>query len=79
MVIGRKWWIGAANEECTFAIVTGVSGPGGAPSRRHSMVIVAMDAPGVEMVRQLRAFGYVGGGHAELALDDTVVPASARR
>ena len=77
VVSGRKWWIsGAANEACRFAIVMGVSDPDAAASKRHSMVIVPMDAPGVGVVRQLPVFGYLGGGHAELSFDDVVVPAS---
>lgn len=76
-VTGRKWWIsGAANDRCRFAIVMGVSDADAPPSRRHSMVIIPMDAGGVSVVRQLSVFGYLGGGHAELCFDDVVVPAS---
>ena len=76
---GRKWWTsGAASERCKIAIYMGVSDPDGDPYRRHSMVLVPLDTPGVKIVRTLPVFGYdIGhGGHCEVLFDDVRVPAS---
>jgi acyl-CoA dehydrogenase len=78
VVDGHKWWIsGAANDRCRFAIVMGVSDAEAAPGRRHSMVVVPMDAPGVRVVRQLPVFGFLTGGHAELEFEGVQVPADS--
>jgi acyl-CoA dehydrogenase len=76
---GRKWWTsGAASERCKIAIYMGVSDPDGDPYRRHSMVLVPLDTPGVTILRTLPVFGYdVGhGGHCEVQFEDVRVPAS---
>jgi acyl-CoA dehydrogenase len=76
---GRKWWTsGAASERCKIAIYMGVSDPDGDPYRRHSMVLVPLETPGVKILRTLPVFGYdIGhGGHCEVLFDDVHVPAS---
>jgi acyl-CoA dehydrogenase len=74
---GRKWWItGAARPRCRVAIFLGLSEPDGPRHRRHSMVLVPIDAPGLRVVRSLAVFGYDEAiGHAELFFDDVRVPA----
>ena len=61
----------------------GVSDPEADPHRRHSMILVPLDTPGVEIVRTLPVFGYDQGhgGHCEVLFDDVRVPADehARR
>jgi acyl-CoA dehydrogenase len=60
IVNGRKWFItGAAHPRCSFLIVMGVtdSDSDADRTRRHSCVIVPMDAPGVRLVRGLRWMG----------------------
>src|SRR5436305_3471855 len=58
IVNGRKWFItGAAHPRCSFLIVMGVTNPDADRTRRHSCVIVPMDAPGVRLVRPLRWMG----------------------
>ena len=56
----------------------GVSDPEADPHRRHSMILVPLDTPGVEIVRTLPVFGYDQGhgGHCEVLFDDVRVPAS---
>jgi acyl-CoA dehydrogenase len=55
--------------ECKVAIVMGLSAPEGDKHRRHSMVVVPMDAPGVRVVRSTNMLGFTDaphGGHAEI-------------
>jgi len=74
---GHKWWIsGAARDRCRVAIVMGKTDPDAPPRRQQSMVLVPMDAPGLENVRSLPVFGYQDNeGHCELVFEDVRVPA----
>jgi len=80
VVTGRKWWSsGAMNPNCKLSIVMGVSDPDGPRHRRHSMILVPMDTPGVTVVRPTSVFGYSDrshGGHAEIVFDRVRVPAA---
>jgi acyl-CoA dehydrogenase len=76
---GRKWWTsGAASERCKVVIYMGVSDPEAEPHKQHSMILVPLDAPGVNIVRTLPVFGYDEGhgGHCEVLFEDVRVPAS---
>jgi acyl-CoA dehydrogenase len=77
---GRKWWsTGALSPQCQILIVMGVTDPDAERYRRHSMVLVPRDTPGVEVLRGLHVFGYTDGshgGHAEVTFTDVRVPAS---
>jgi acyl-CoA dehydrogenase len=79
VVTGRKWWSsGAMSPRCKVSIVMGVSDPDGPKHRRHSMILVPLDTPGVEVVRPTSVFGYsdqAHGGHAEITFDRVRVPA----
>jgi acyl-CoA dehydrogenase len=77
VVSGRKWWTsGAARERCKVSIFMGVSNPGNPRHQQHSMILVPLDAPGVEKVRDLLVFGYNDvEGHIEMRFDDVRVPA----
>ena len=79
VINGRKWWItGAMSDRCKVAIFMGVTDPDADLHHRQSMVLVPMDAPGVEIVRGLTVFGYrMGSGEAEIAFKDVRVPASS--
>lgn len=79
VVSGRKWWTsGAGDPRCRISIVLGLSDPDGPRHQRHSMVLVPMDAPGVDVVRMLPVFGYDDAphGHAEVIYRDVRVPFS---
>lgn len=78
VVSGTKWWSsGAMTKDSKIAIVMGVTNPDAPPKQRYSMILVPMDAEGVEVVRDLPVFGYRHrGGHAEVKYNDVRVPAS---
>jgi acyl-CoA dehydrogenase len=79
MVInGRKWWsTGIGNADCKIRVFMGVTDPHADRHRRHSMVLVPIDTPGVTIVRNLTVFGYTDQeGHAEVTFEDVRVPAS---
>jgi hypothetical protein len=76
---GQKWWTsGAGDPRCKFFIFMGVTDPGADRHRRHSMVIVPADTPGVKILRMLPVFGHLDEphGHAEILFDDARVPRS---
>jgi len=80
VVSGRKWWsTGALRPECKIAIVMGVTDPGADRSARHSMILVPLDTPGVDVTRSTTVYGYDDGphgGHAVIDFDNVRVPAS---
>jgi acyl-CoA dehydrogenase len=76
---GHKWWTsGAGDPRCKVAIFMGKTDPAGPRYKQQSMIIVPMDAPGVEIKRMLTVFGYdhAPHGHGELVFRDVRVPAS---
>jgi acyl-CoA dehydrogenase len=80
VINGRKWWSsGALSSDCKILIVMGVTGGDSADGhRRHSMILVPRDTPGVEIKRGMRVFGYSDGphgGHAEVVFNQVTVPA----
>jgi acyl-CoA dehydrogenase len=77
VVNGRKWWTSGANHpNCQVLILMGKTDPDGPAFRQQSMIIVPVDTPGVEVVRNLRVFGYDDAphGHGEVAFTDVRVP-----
>jgi len=77
---GRKWWsTGVGHPDCKVAIFMGVTDTEAAKHRRHSMVLVPMDAPGVSIERMLPVFGTYDEpyGHGMVAFDDVRLPVSA--
>ena len=77
VINGRKWWSsGASSPACRIGILMGVTDPNADPYHQQSMVLVPMDTPGVEVVRELPVFGrYDGhGGHPEVSFTDVRVP-----
>jgi len=79
VINGRKWWsTGAASDRTKVGIFMGVTDPDADPYRQQSMILVPMDTPGVEVVRELPVFGHFDGhgGHPEVSFTDVRVPAS---
>ncbi|HWM73900.1 MAG TPA: acyl-CoA dehydrogenase family protein [Nocardioides sp.] len=78
VVNGRKWWTsGAADPRCRVLIVMGKTDPAAATHRQQSMLIVPMDTPGIEVVRDLPVFGrHDQHGHCVVQLTDVRVPVS---
>ena len=70
VINGRKWWSsGAMNEDCKLIIFMDKTDPDN--SSRHkqqSMILIPMDAPGVNVIRPLSVFGGYDypHGHAEV-------------
>ena len=79
VISGRKWWsTGLGHPQAKFAIVMGLTDPEAEKHRRHSMVLVPLDTPGVTIERMLPAFGDYDApyGHGEVLFDQVRVPAS---
>jgi acyl-CoA dehydrogenase len=78
VISGRKWWsTGSADPRCALSIVVGLSDPAAGPHQRHSIVLVPLGTPGVEVVRDLTTFGYSEQhGHGEVVYRDVRVPAA---
>ena len=78
VINGSKWWSsGAMNEACKIIIFMGKTDPEN--QNRHkqqSMILVPMEAEGIEIIRPLSVFGYIDQpfGHAEINFDNVRVP-----
>ncbi|HYZ48850.1 MAG TPA: acyl-CoA dehydrogenase family protein [Sphingomonas sp.] len=75
---GRKWWSsGAGDPRCKVAIVMGKTDFSAARHAQQSMILMELDAPGVNILRHLPVFGYDDAphGHMEIELKDVRVPA----
>ena len=75
---GRKWYTsGVLDPDCKLIIFMGKSDPDGPTYRQQSMILVPADAPGIEVLRDLRMFGYEDRlGHGEVQFTDVRVPAT---
>ena len=80
VINGRKWWTtGALHPKAKFCIVMGLSdtSPDANPHKRHSMIIVPLDTPGVTIMRNLPLLNHFSPeGHTETDFDQVRVPAS---
>ncbi len=73
---GRKWFTTSA-EGAAFTIAMVVTNPDAPKHRRASMIIVPLETPGFEIVRNISVMGAEGKGyfsHAEVTFKDCVVP-----
>jgi acyl-CoA dehydrogenase len=75
---GRKWWTSnALHPHCRVMIVMGKTQADGPIHKQQSMILVPIDTPGVNVLRNLSVFGYQDQeGHAEVDFRDVRVPAS---
>ncbi len=72
LISGEKMWItngGQADWMCCLANTSG-----GAPHKNKSLIIVPMDAPGVERSRKLEKLGMWSSDTAQIFFDDVRVP-----
>jgi len=79
VVNGRKWWSsGAGDPRCKIAIFMGKTDFTAPLHKQQSMILVPMDAPGVQVMRLLTVFGYdhAPHGHAEVLFKEVRVPVS---
>ncbi len=80
VINGRKWFTtGAMHPNNRLIIVMGLSDPDEEADRhsRHSMVIVPIDTPGVDVIRNLPIMGHhAPEGHCEVRFSNVRVPAS---
>ncbi len=79
VVNGRKWWSsGVGHPDCRVLIVMGLTDPDADRHHRHSMVIVPVDTPGVQVERMLPTMGWYDEphGHGEVSFTDVRVPLS---
>ena len=74
---GKKWWsTGLGHPNAKFTIFMGLSNPDSGRHEQHSMVIVPLDSPGLEIKRMLTAYGDFDApyGHGEMHLENVRVP-----
>ncbi len=75
---GKKWWSsGIGDPRCKVAIFMGLTDPEAQRHSQHSMVLVPMDTPGVNIQRMLPVFGDYDEphGHGEVWFENVRVPA----
>ena len=76
VINGHKWFTSGANG-ADFAIAMVVTDPDAPPYTRASMILVPVDSPGFELVRNVSVMGHdQGPGHCEVRYTDCRVPAS---
>ncbi|KQU50676.1 acyl-CoA dehydrogenase [Bosea sp. Leaf344] len=80
VINGRKWWTtGALHPNVKLCIVMGLSDtrPDADPHKRHSMILVPMDTPGLSVMRNLPVLNHLSPeGHTETNFDNVRVPAA---
>lgn len=78
VINGRKWFItNAHHPNCRIFILMGKTDPDADTYRQQSMVLVPMDRPGVQLVRNLTTLNHHSPeGHSEVLFRDVRVPVS---
>ncbi|WP_158768764.1 acyl-CoA dehydrogenase family protein [Paraglaciecola sp. L1A13] len=74
---GKKWWsTGLGHPNAKITIFMALSNPENDKHSQHSMVIVPLDTPGVEIKRMLSAYGDFDApsGHGEMHFTNVRVP-----
>ncbi len=80
VINGRKWWSsGLGDPRCKVSIVMGKTDFEAKRHAQQSMILMPIDAKGVNIIRHLPVFGYDDAphGHMEVELKDVRVPATA--
>jgi acyl-CoA dehydrogenase len=74
VINGHKWFTSGANG-ADFAIAMVVTDPDAPPYTRASMILVPVDTPGFELIRNVSVMGHdQGPGHCEIRYTDCRVP-----
>ena len=79
VVNGRKWFTtGVGHPDCKILVFMGLTDPDADRHHRHTMVLVPVDTPGVEVQRLLPTMHVYDEpvGHGEVSFTDVRVPAS---
>ncbi len=78
IINGRKWFItNASHPNCKIFILMGKTDPEAPSHKQQSMILVPMDTPGVEVVRNIPVLNHhAPEGHSEVLFRDVRVPAS---
>ncbi len=74
---GRKWWSsGLGHPHCRLLIFMGITDRSAARYQRHSMILVPLETPGVNIERMVPVFGSYDApfGHGEVRFNDARVP-----
>ena len=79
VINGEKWWTsGAGDPRCKIIIFMCVTDqdPDSPRHKRHSMILVPSDTPGIETRKMMHVFGWDDAphGHAHLKFDNVRVP-----
>ena len=76
VINGRKWFTtGALHPNCKLMIVLGRNADESSSHQNHSMILVPMDTPGVQIVRNVPLMHhYAVEGHCEVLLSNVRVP-----
>jgi alkylation response protein AidB-like acyl-CoA dehydrogenase len=77
VINGKKWWsTGLGHPNAKVTIFMGLSNPENDKHSQHSMVIVPLDTPGIEIKRMLSAYGDYDApsGHGEMHFANVRVP-----
>ena len=77
VINGRKWWTtGIGHPNCKFVIFMGLTDAGAHRHSQHTMVLVPLDTPGVQIERMLPVFGEYDApyGHGEVSFTNVRVP-----
>lgn len=81
VINGRKWFsTGAKHPHAKLAIVFGVSNPAeeADPHKKHSFILVPLDTPGVEIIRDVPIMNHhAHEGHCEVLYKNVRVPLNA--
>lgn len=76
VINGHKWFT-SSYDGAAFAIVMAVTNPEAPPHKRASQIIVPLETPGFEFVRNVELFGHAGDdydSHAEVLYKNVRVP-----
>ncbi len=74
VINGHKWFTSGANG-AAFAIAMVVTDPDAPPYTRASMILVPVDTPGFNLIRNVPVMGHDGGpGHCEVRYEECRVP-----